>query len=187
MLTVRNYIETTHMIFLTADWAIPITWLQRRWPFINRGWWFSKPELKKMTTQIQKEYIKTVNCQKTSSDVLGRDSWTWTDCRRQGLVLVTLSMNPQTQRKYIWHHYRASWNVEPTWKVRMNHMILLEGRPAGDNTFRWIFHNETMRSSRFNNNVASNNACFNDGKGFTDLFQDMYCPCYKRSRPWIPI
>ena len=29
-----------------------------------------------MTTQIQKEYIKTVNCQKTSLDVLGRDSRT---------------------------------------------------------------------------------------------------------------
>ena len=29
-----------------------------------------------MTTQIQKEYIKTVSCQKTSLDVLGRDSRT---------------------------------------------------------------------------------------------------------------
>ena len=57
-----------------------------------------------MTTQIQKEYIKTVNCQKTSLDVLGRDSWTWTDwvktgrdrprqaeVGQQGHVLVTLS------------------------------------------------------------------------------------------------
>ena len=150
-----------------------------------------KARITKMTTQIQKEYIKTVNCQKTSLEVLGRDSWTWTDCRdgstRPRSCNFERSMNPWTQRKYTWHQYRPSWNGEPTWKVKMSHMILLEGRPAGDNTFRWIFHNETMRSSRFNNNVASNNACFNDGKGFTDLFQDMYCPCYKRSRPWIPI
>ena len=69
----------------------------------------------------------------------------------------------------------------------MAHTILLEGRPAGENTFRWIFYNEKMRSSGFNNNVASNNAWFNEGKGFTDLFQDMYRPCYNRPRPWIPL
>ena len=69
----------------------------------------------------------------------------------------------------------------------MTHMIVLEGRPAGENTFRWIFYNEKMRSSGFNNNVASNNAGFNEGKGFTDLFQVIYRPCYNRFRPWIPL
>ena len=54
-----------------------------------------KARIKKMTTQIQKEYIKTVNCQKTSLDVLGRDSWTISgqtaEMGRQGQVLVTLN------------------------------------------------------------------------------------------------
>ena len=129
MLIVSSYFETTHMIFLTADWAIPITWLQRGWPFINHGWWLSKPEFKKMATQIQKEYIKTVNCQKTSLDVLGRDSWTWTDCQDGSTwprsCNFERSMNPRTQRKYTWHQYRASWNGEPIWKVRMSHIIWL--------------------------------------------------------------
>ena len=56
----------------SSDWSALELWRPRDGQFIRSCWSLFCSEIK-MTTQIQQEYIKTVNCQKTSLDVLGTD------------------------------------------------------------------------------------------------------------------